>query len=218
MLAPLDWILLAVVLASLIIGAWRGLVYQVLSLLVWIAAFLLAQWLAPDVVPMLPVLAQSSETLRYAAAFVIVFIAAVFAGGLLAWLTKKLVEAIGLRPVDRTLGALFGVLRGLVVLLVAAVVVGMTPLKDSQAWKSSVGALALTDTLRSLRPLLESVGIGTQILDRSLSEVLPKALPSVLSGAVTPASAAASPAAPPASVGAAALASAPTRAASKASR
>ena len=42
----LDWILLAVLLASLLLGAWRGLVYEVLSVLNWVASFVLAQWWA----------------------------------------------------------------------------------------------------------------------------------------------------------------------------
>jgi steroid 5-alpha reductase family enzyme len=56
---------------------------------------------------------------RYAAGFAVVFILAVFAGGLVAWGTSKLVEAVGLRPVDRVLGAAFGLVRGVVLLLAA---------------------------------------------------------------------------------------------------
>src|SRR5574337_565250 len=109
----LDWILAAVLVLSLLLGAWRGLVYEALSLLAWVAAFVLAQWYAPDVAARMP-LAGASEPVRYAVGFVAVFIAAAFAGGLVAWLAKKLVEAIGLRPVDRALGAAFGLLRGMV--------------------------------------------------------------------------------------------------------
>ena len=44
-MAPLDWAVLIVLAASLLLGAWRGLVYEVLSVLSWIAAFVAAQWL-----------------------------------------------------------------------------------------------------------------------------------------------------------------------------
>lgn len=88
---------------SLLIGAWRGLVYEVLSVLGWALSFYLAQWFAPDVASRLP-LQGASEPVRYAAAFVLVFVVAVLLAGLLAVLVKKLVEAVGLRPVDRTLG------------------------------------------------------------------------------------------------------------------
>lgn len=152
-MAALDWVLVAVLLASLALGAWRGLVYEVLSVLGWIAAFVLAQWLAPDAAARLP-MGQASDGLRYAAGFVLVFIAAAFAAGLLSWLVKKLVEAVGLRPVDRTLGAVFGVVRGSLLLLAAALVVNMTPLRSGEWWVESKGADVLTTALKGLKPVL----------------------------------------------------------------
>lgn len=148
-----DWILLAVLLASLLLGAWRGLVYEVMSVLGWVAAFVVAPWWAPDVAAWLP-MEGAAEPVRYAAAFVLVFVAVAFAAGLVAWLTKKLVESIGLRPVDRTLGAAFGLLRGVVLLLALAVVIGMTPLGVSPWWQASTGASVLVVALKGLRPVL----------------------------------------------------------------
>ncbi|MBK5205655.1 MAG: CvpA family protein [Polaromonas sp.] len=149
----LDWILLAVLLISLVVGAWRGLVYEVLSVLGWAASFYVAQWAAPQVATLLP-LQSASEPVRYAAAFVLIFIAAVFAAGLLAFLLKKLVEAMGLRPVDRTLGAAFGLMRGLILLLAATVVISMTALRSSNWWLESQGGVVLTATLKGLKPVL----------------------------------------------------------------
>ena len=152
-MAALDWVLLAVLLGSLALGAWRGLVYEVLSVLGWIAAFVLAQWLAPDAAAWLP-MGRSADALRYAAGFVLVFIVAAFVAGLAAWSLKKLVEAVGLRPVDRTLGAAFGLVRGAVLLLAAAVVVNMTPLQGSDWWTESKGAGVLTTALKGLKPVV----------------------------------------------------------------
>jgi membrane protein required for colicin V production len=151
--APLDWVFLAVLLASLLLGLLRGLVYEVLSVMSWLAAFVLAQWLAPQAGDWLP-MAASAEPVRYAAGFAVVFILAVFAGGLVAWGMRKLVEAAGLRPVDRALGAAFGVVRGVVLLLAAAVVVNMTPLRSAAWWTESVGAGVSTAALRGLKPVL----------------------------------------------------------------
>lgn len=152
-MVPLDWIFLAVLALSLALGAWRGLVYEVLSVLGWIAAFVLAQWWAPEAASWLP-MGQAGETMRYAAGFLLVFIAAAFAAGLLAWGVKKLVTAVGLRPVDRTLGAAFGLVRGGVLLLALAVVVNMTPLHAGQWWTESKGADVSTTVLRGLKPVL----------------------------------------------------------------
>jgi len=152
-MTPLDWVFVAVLAASLLLGAWRGLVYEVLSVISWIAAFVLAQWLAPDAAAMLP-MGGAAESVRYAAGFVVVFIGVVFAGGLLAWLTKKLVQAVGLRPIDRALGAMFGLLRGAVLLLALAVVIGMTPLKRADWWIESKGAEVAMVALKGLKPVL----------------------------------------------------------------
>ena len=146
--------MLAGVLAvSLLLGAWRGLVYEVLSVLGWAVSFYAAQWFAPEVSRLLP-WPTASEPVRYAAAFVLVFVAALFAAGLLTALLKKLVDAIGLRPVDRTLGAAFGVLRGLILLLAVTVVIEMTALKSSGWWLESSGAKLLTVGLAGIKPML----------------------------------------------------------------
>ncbi len=152
-LSAVDWTLLGVLVFSMLLGAWRGLVYEVLSVLGWAASFYAAQWFAPQVAVLLP-FQSASEPVRYAAAFALVFIAAVFAAGLLAFLIKKLVEAIGLRPVDRTMGAAFGLVRGVILLLAATVVMDMTALKGSTWWQASQGAALLTTTLKGLKPVL----------------------------------------------------------------
>jgi membrane protein required for colicin V production len=148
-----DWILLALLAASMLLGALRGLVYEVLSVMGWIAAFLLAQWFAPTVSEKLP-MQGSGETLRFAAAFVLVFIASVFAAGLISSLMKKLISAVGLRPVDRILGAIFGAFRSLILLLALSVVVHMTALHESDWWLESKGGPMLMTLLKGLRPML----------------------------------------------------------------
>ena len=152
-MAVADWIFLVVLVFSMLLGAWRGLVYEVLSVLGWAVSFYAAQYFAPSVAGWLP-LQSSGETLRYAAAFVLVFVAAVFAAGLLAFLLKKLIEAIGLRPVDRTMGAAFGLIRGVILLLTVAVVINMTALEKSAWWQASKGAPILGATLKGLKPIL----------------------------------------------------------------
>ena len=149
----LDWIFLAVLLISLLVGAWRGLVYELLSVVNWIAAFVLAQWFAPVAAQWLP-MSSATEVVRYAAGFVLVFVSSLFAGGLLAFLISKLVAAVGLRPVDRVLGAAFGLVRGVILLLAFSVVFGMTPLVKGPLWQESVGAGIATVALQGLKPVL----------------------------------------------------------------
>lgn len=152
-MATLDWVFVTVLVGSLLLGAWRGLVYEVLSVLGWIAAFVLAQLLAPDAAAWLP-MGRTGEALRYAAGFVLVFVAAAFVAGLLAWVLKKVIEAVGLRPIDRTLGAAFGLVRGAVLLLALSVVINMTALQTGGWWTESRGAGVSTTVLRGLKPVL----------------------------------------------------------------
>lgn len=152
-MAALDWIFVVILLTSMLLGAWRGLVFEVLSLMGWVVSFFVAQWFAEDMAALLP-MGGSAESLRYAAGFVVVFVASVFACGLVTWVAKKLVDAIGLRPADRTLGAAFGVLRGVVLLLAVAVVAGLTPLHEALWWQESQGAPVLAEVLRGLKPAL----------------------------------------------------------------
>jgi membrane protein required for colicin V production len=152
-MATLDWIFLCVLLASLLLGAWRGLVYEVLSVVSWIAAFVLAQWFGPVVALWLP-FGETGDAVRKVVAFVLVFVVAAFLGGWLAAVVRKLVQAGGLRPVDRTLGGAFGVVRGALLMLVAAVVVNMTALRAQDWWTESVGAEVATTALKGLKPVL----------------------------------------------------------------
>ena len=152
-MAILDGCLIAVLVISLLIGAWRGLIFEVLSLVSWLAAFVLAQWFAPAVGQWLP-LQSSNEALRYGLGFVLVFVATIFAGSLIAFVVKKLVSAVGLQPADRMLGALFGLVRGGVIVLAVTVVVGMTPLTSATWWQESVGVRFAQATVHGLKPVL----------------------------------------------------------------
>ena len=152
-LVAMDWFFIGVLVVSLLVGAWRGLVFEVISVVSWIAAFVLAQWFAPAVAHWLPI-SSTNEALRYGLGFLIVFVGTIFAGSLIAFVVKKLLAAVGLSPVDRMLGAAFGVVRGVVILLALTVVVGMTPLKSAHWWQESEGAKLAGVALHGLKPVL----------------------------------------------------------------
>ncbi|MET4576012.1 CvpA family protein [Ottowia thiooxydans] len=157
-MSGVDWICLTVAVASLLLGAWRGFLYEVLALGSWVFAFFAARWAAPVVGEWLP-MGDSSEGVRYAAGFALVFIFAAFLGGMIAWAARRGASALGMRPVDRVFGAVFGAARGLVLLLVGAAVIGMSPARDAVWWKESISAQWLGDALTALHPMLpEPVG------------------------------------------------------------
>ena len=152
-MALLDWIAVTLIVVSMLFGLMRGLVFEVVSLMGWVAAFIAAQWLASDVAAWLP-FGEPQATWRYPLAFVLVFVAVAFGVGLVAALTRKLITVVGLRPVDRILGAAFGAARGAVALLVLAVVVHLLVLSDSAWWRDSLSAGVLDAALQGLKPAL----------------------------------------------------------------
>ena len=149
----LDWAMLAVLALSVCVGLVRGFVFELLSLAGWLAAWLAAQWGAPELAPFIPLGAPGSA-LNLGAAFVLVFVSALIVWTLLARLVRMLIHATPLSIPDRLLGALFGLLRGAVLLLAMATAVALTPASQSAAWRASQGARWLGVALVALKPLL----------------------------------------------------------------
>lgn len=149
-----DGVLGGILLVSLLVGTWRGLVHELMSLVGWVAAFAMSQWLAQDVAQWLPVWREAAAQVRYAVAFVAVFVVSVFAASFVAWLLRKLIDSTGLQPADRALGALFGLARGVLVLLVLTVLVHLLGLHHADWWEQSLLTPLLQVALAGVKPLL----------------------------------------------------------------
>ena len=149
----LDYAIIGVIVASIAWGVWRGLMREVMSLAGWVLAFLAANAVAGTLGEMLPEAVGSSEV-RILIAFAVVFVLTLSVATLVGMLLAKLFKAAGLGGVDRTLGGLFGLARGLVILLACAIAAGLTALPRQPAWKESVGAGMLTRTVQQLDPWL----------------------------------------------------------------
>jgi membrane protein required for colicin V production len=149
----IDWTLLAVLALSVLVGLWRGFVFECLSLAGWVAAWFGAQWLAPVLASHVPIGAPGSA-LNLAVAFGLGFLAALLVWSIAARLVRMLIHATPLSIPDRLLGGGFGVLRGGVLLLALATLVALTPAAQSTSWRASTGARWLGQTLHVLKPLL----------------------------------------------------------------
>src|SRR5271154_5213395 len=112
----LDYAVIGVFAASLAVGAWRGLVREVVSILGWVIAFLAANLFAGPLGAAMPQAIPTPE-LRVAAAFVAVFACSLIVTSLVGLLLAKIVNAAGLGGLDRLLGALFGAARGALIVL-----------------------------------------------------------------------------------------------------
>lgn len=149
----LDYAVVGVFAASLVVGAWRGLVREVLSLLGWLIAFLAANLLAGPLGSVMPQAIPSPE-LRIAAAYVAVFVGSLMATALVGLLLSKIMKAAGLGGVDRMLGGIFGAARGLLIVLAAALLAGLTSAPQQPYWRDSATGPLLTRAAQAMKPLL----------------------------------------------------------------
>lgn len=148
----LDYGVIAVLLISIAWGAWRGLVHEVLSLAGWIMAFLAANLLAAPLSETFP--ANMRPEFRVVGAFVLVFVGTLVLTTLLTALVTKFVRVSVLQGLDRWLGALFGLMRGLVIVVAFAVVAGLTALPRMPEWTNSATGYSLAQTVIQLKPWL----------------------------------------------------------------
>lgn len=132
-----DYIIIAVIGLSALIGLARGLIREVLSLGIWAGALLLAWLYHPELDARL-VEWISTPSVRKGAAFLILVFAVLLAGALIGHLITSLVEKTGLSGTDRLLGLLFGGVRGGVLVAMAVFLVSITPLADDAWWGQSM--------------------------------------------------------------------------------
>ena len=132
-----DYTVIAIIVLSALLGFWRGAVYEVLSLMGWIGAVFVARTFAADVAPLLPV-ALGTDLTRSVAAFLVLFVGTLIVAGLGAWVFSKFVKWIGLAMVDKSLGTLFGAIRGIVIVLVLVFLAGKTDLPQEALWRDAL--------------------------------------------------------------------------------
>jgi membrane protein required for colicin V production len=153
---PLGWVdvaMIGVVVLSALVGLARGITFELLSLAGWFVAYFAGRWLEPFVAAHLPIGAAGSA-LNRGAAFALAFLGVLIVWSLLARGVSALIGVTPLRPLDRLLGAAFGLARGGIVLLVVATLVALTPAARSEAWRHSAGAALLEAILQGLLPLV----------------------------------------------------------------
>jgi membrane protein required for colicin V production len=148
-----DFIAIGVVGLATLLSLTRGFVREVVSLASWIAAALAGIHLSRAVGAMLPEIGGTPAA-RYLVAFALIAIAVLIVGALLGLLLSRLVRAVGLGPLDRLLGAVLGVAQGLVMLVIAVLVAGLTTLPRQDWWQNALFAPPLVAAALSLRPWL----------------------------------------------------------------
>ncbi len=130
-----DAAIIVVTAISCLFGLWRGLIKEVLSLLTWVAALLVARVYSEYLAEML-VNVIDSGGVRYVSAVALLFIVVMMLGTLINHFMSKLITVTGLKFADRLLGGVFGIARGAVIVLVILVITGVF-VSETRLWQES---------------------------------------------------------------------------------
>ncbi len=131
-----DWAILSVIAVSCLIGVWRGLLKELMTVVIAIMAVVTAL-VFYDKLALLWIDDLSSPGLRNAAAFGVIMIAVLVVGGLLSFIAGKLFGLAALKPVDRILGLLFGLFRGCVVVMAILLMLSSETIVNIPWWTES---------------------------------------------------------------------------------
>lgn len=148
-----DYAVLGVLGLSAVIGIWRGLLREVFALAAWIAATLAAMLFAGEVAAWLPA-SFATPLVRAVIAVIVLFFAVLMAVSLGGVFASRLARAVGLSFLDRTLGAVFGIARGALILVVLVLVAGLTALPKEPFWREAKLAAPLETAAIAVKPYL----------------------------------------------------------------
>lgn len=139
-----DIAVVVIVLLSALLGWWRGFMYELFSLIGWGVAYVVAVTFSEQLVQYVPD-AVGSANVRSATVFAAVFIVTLIVGSISAWLMTKLAKFAGLTGMDGKFGAMFGMLRGVLVVLALVWLGGLTDLPKESWWKGAWSSAPLMD-------------------------------------------------------------------------
>ena len=148
-----DYLVLFILIASVVISTLRGLVKEILSLVSWVVAFVVANLYGARLAPMLPEVIPGDAT-RLIVSYIALFLGVRLLMGLLTMAIDAVVKATGLSLADRGLGGLFGLARGIVIVLFGVILCGMTAIPRQDFWKHALLSPMAETGVRTVKPFL----------------------------------------------------------------
>ena len=132
-----DWAIIGIFSLSCLIGLIRGFVREALSLVIWVAAVLVAKVFGSQLEVLLVDQIQS-PSVRLMTAYAVLFIATLLLGAMLSYLIGALVRATGLSGTDRLLGMVFGAARAFIIVMALLILLpGFIPLNEEEWWQQA---------------------------------------------------------------------------------
>ncbi|HWU69385.1 MAG TPA: CvpA family protein [Stenotrophobium sp.] len=176
----IDWCIVAFFVISILIGVIQGFVREVLNLLVWVLAFGLASvfghMLANMMIPYI-----NEPAIRLACAYLVLFISGLVVGSILSHLITELVRSSIFSGVDRSLGAGFGFLRGVLVVTVFVLCAGTMGAKQDHWWTQSMLVPRFAVLSDMVKPM-----VPESWLDKIRPDAAPAAPPAAAASRHTP--------------------------------
>jgi membrane protein required for colicin V production len=148
-----DVAVLAVVALSTLLAFIRGVVRELIAIAAWIVGFVAAIRYSGPAGELFAGL-QMTPAVRNVIAFVLILVVVLIAGALIAGMLKSAVHAVGLGVIDRFLGGLFGLARGVLLVLVFVLIAGLTALPKHDWWQNSAFGPPLVAAALALKPYL----------------------------------------------------------------
>jgi membrane protein required for colicin V production len=154
----LDWFVLLTILISIAIGMWRGFIREAFAIAAWIAGAFCAWQYAEFAASFLANLI-AQPPLRMIAGYVLAFLAGYIVIAVVGAVVRSILNAVGLSFLDRGLGAVFGVARAAIVIIIVASLAANTPLAQSKEWTEALVAAPLALALAAAKPFIpQSLG------------------------------------------------------------
>ncbi len=152
-MTPFDYVVLGILLASMALGAWRGVVGEIIALAAWMLAFFAAKWWGEEFARQL-LTGIADPVVRTVVAWVLVFVIVLLLMALVRLAVRGLLKALGLSLSDRALGVLFGTARGMLIVLALVALGGMLSLAKEGWWSEAYFSAPLETAVLACKPWL----------------------------------------------------------------
>ncbi len=142
----IDYVVLGLLVLSMGMGIFRGFVKEIIALISWIAAFTVSTLYALPFAALFVSSAarapgtsvtDSVSTMAVVISYLALFAGVLIAGSILKFIVNYAVEGKGISVTNRILGAVLGLGRGCVVVLLAMFFVSLTAMANAPLWKES---------------------------------------------------------------------------------
>ena len=131
-----DYIILAIIVISAVMGLVRGLLREAIAVITWFLAIVLAWIFAPSIEHLLGGVLVGSP-MRIWAARTIIFVGVLLLGGAISVVLGHYVRVSMFAGMDKFLGFIFGIIRGVVIVGAFTIAVQALRMDEDPRWKKS---------------------------------------------------------------------------------